>query len=50
MKYQDIDMNFLNANSTVVASVAAVCAAERGTVAAVAAAEGDTMSSEVRVG
>lgn len=44
-------MNFLNANSIVIglgqiATTGGVCAVECGTVAACAAAEGDTMSSE----
>ena len=47
MQYQDRDMNSLNSNSTVVSAAAVVVCA--GTVAA-EAAEGDTMSSEVRVG
>jgi hypothetical protein len=46
MQYQDRDMNSFNSNSTVVSAAVVVCA---GTVAA-EAAEGDTMSSEGRVG
>jgi hypothetical protein len=51
MKYQDRDMNSFNHNSDTQfggnVERVVVCA---GTVAAEAAAEGDTMSSEVRVG